>query len=417
MPDALAPCVRRPRIIAIVAVASLIGFSQIAAAQTVNLVGDRNPANEYYVSKIETAIPGVDVTSTLTNYDAVVEKEMITLSSGSDDIDLLYVNDPLVKQYAKAGWLLPLDDLWIKYTSEYDLGDIPDSVLEAFRFEGKLYAVPMYFNSMFFFYRSDLFEEAGLESPRTFDEYHTAAAKFNTDGRAGTTFSLKPVDAALNETHWYMNAHGAAWFDEEWKPAFNSPEGVRAIEAMRETAKYAPPGFTSHANDEAMISFQQDLAVMGLQWFSRAAAMDDPAKSKVVGKIEWAVPPGGGSRLAVDGFAISAFSETDPDLLFLMLMTAIEKESMRGGAGVGFPPRNSLLGDPELQEQYRFYPAALETIQVAKPFPSLPEFLQLGDIITRQIHDIVAGDAPVKETLDALAAEAEDILRRRGYYQ
>lgn len=55
---------------------------------------------------------------------------------------------------------------------------------------------------------------------------------------------------------------------------------------------------------------------MGLQWATRAKAMDDPAKSRVVGKIDWVTPPEGHARIAGDGYAISAFSKQDPDLLF-----------------------------------------------------------------------------------------------------
>ena len=61
-----------------------------------------------------------------------------------------------------------------------------------------------------------------------------------------------------------------------------------------------------------MVNFQQDLAVMGLQWASRAKAMDNPDKSKVVGNIDYAVPPGGGSRVIVIGYCLPKFSDVGP---------------------------------------------------------------------------------------------------------
>ena len=117
--------------------------------------------------------------------------------------------------------------------------------------------------------------------------------------------TLKPVDGCLNESHWYLNAMGEGWFDKNWKPIFNQPAGVNAITMMKQMTAFAPRGFTSAANDESTINLQQGLAAMGLQWFTRAASMDDEKKSRFVGKINWIAPPGGGQRIANDGYAIS----------------------------------------------------------------------------------------------------------------
>ncbi len=142
---------------------------------------------------------------------------------------------------------------------------------------------------------------------------------------------------------------GDGWFDEDWHPIFNDAKGVQAIEMMKEIAQYAQQGFTAAANDECMIAYQQDTGVMGLQWASRAKAMDDPNKSRVVGKIDWAAPPQGHGRNSGDGYAISAFSKQDPDTLFRIIATSASQTNMRGAASLLIPPRKSLLDDAELR--------------------------------------------------------------------
>jgi ABC-type glycerol-3-phosphate transport system substrate-binding protein len=229
--------------------------------------------------------------------------------------------------------------------------------------------------------------------------------------------SLKRVDAALNETHYYFNALGDGWFDARWKPVFNSPRGVAAIEQMKALAKLAPPGFTSHANDESMVTLQQDLAAMGLQWYTRAAAMDDPTKSRVAGKMEWAAPPVGGQRIVVDGYAISKFSKKSKETTFRVLATATGEANQRAIAKEAVPSRATVLNDTELQKRFRHYPAALAALKVGKPYPALPEFQEVGDIVTRYIQRAVTGEMPVKAALDAAAGETEELLKRRGYYQ
>ena len=79
---------------------------------------------------------------------------------------------------------------------------------------------------MMFFYRKDLFDQAGKTPPKTIAEYRDLAKSFNSPMRAGSISCLKPVDAAINEAHWYFNALGDGWFDEDWRPIFNDAKGV-----------------------------------------------------------------------------------------------------------------------------------------------------------------------------------------------
>ena len=93
-------------------------------------------------------------------------------------------------------------------------------------YQGHQWTVPSTSNVMLFFYRKDLFDKAGKQPPKTFTEYRDLAKSFNTPLRAGTISCQRPVDAALNESSWYINALGDGWFDDKWQPIFNDPKGV-----------------------------------------------------------------------------------------------------------------------------------------------------------------------------------------------
>lgn len=399
---------------ALIAAASITGSA--GAQETVKIISHRYPALEFFTQRMAEALPDMPGEVSLMPIDQATEKATITLAAGSDALDIIYVNEPMLGRFAKAGWLEPLDAYWEKYKEQYNLDDIPESAVDALRYDGKLYAMPFSVNVMFFFYRKDLFEEAGLEPPTTFEEYLADAALLNTPQRAGTVLTLKPVDAAMNETHWYLNTIGDGWFDENMKPVFNSPNGIKAIETLKEVSQYAPRGFTAHANDESTIAFQQDFAAMGLQWLTRAAAMDDPEKSRVVGKIDWAVPPGGHSRLSISGYGISKFSSLDKDKLFQILAIGSDADSQREAASLSMPLRRSVLDDPELKKQNRHFEAALDAIEVAEPLPSFPEFMETAEIVTRYVLQAVTGERPVKEAMDTAAVEVEELLQSRGYY-
>jgi multiple sugar transport system substrate-binding protein len=186
---------------------------------------------------------------------------------------------------------------------------------------------------------------------------------------------------------------------------------------LKDITAYAQQGFATAANDECAIALQQDTAAMGLQWATRALSMDDPKQSQVVGKIEWAVPPRGHQPLGTDGYAISAFSKQDPDLLFRILATATSKQNLRGAAGMMVPTRTSLLQDPELSQKYRYYPAAMACFAVGEMGPKMPEFFSVADFVARGVLQAIAGEKTVKVALDEAATQTEAFLKGHGYYR
>jgi ABC-type glycerol-3-phosphate transport system substrate-binding protein len=387
------------------------------AAGTIQMISHRYPALEHYAEKMRGAIPGVTVNTQLMPIDKAMELATIAMSSKSDTPDIVYASDTTMRNFVRNGWFRPLDDLWAKYTDEFKLGDYPDAVLAPYRVDGHLYVMPHTVNTMMFFYRKDILAKAGKAPPKTIAEYRDLAKSLNSPMRAGTINCLKPVDAATNEAHWYLNALGDGWFDNDWHPTFNTAKSVAAIEMLKEITKYAQQGFTAAANDECMIALQQDTAAMGLQWATRAKSMDDPAKSRVINEIDWVVPPQGHARIAGDGYAISAFSKQDPDTLFRIIATSASQASMREAASLLIPPRKSILDDPEMSKANRFYPAALASYESGTRAPSLPEFNAICEFVTRRILQCVTGEMSVKQAMDTAASETETFLKGHGYYK
>ena len=135
------------------------------------MISHRYPALEFYAERMQEALPDVEVNTQLMPHDKAMELANIAMSSKADTVDLLYLNDSTFLSFAKNGWLRPLDDLFEKYKEEFGLDDFTESVLETFTYEGHLYVLPHTVNTQLFFYRKDLFEEAGKNPPTSFDEY------------------------------------------------------------------------------------------------------------------------------------------------------------------------------------------------------------------------------------------------------
>ncbi len=401
---------------------ALLGAATLAGAQTmIHVIGSRFPAIEYYVKTMGQA-PGVKAEGTLLAGDKFVEVSALSLSTGSSSYDVIMGNETFMQYFASKGWLEPLDAYLAKHNAQYHFEDFPPNLLNFVRYEGKLYALPFVTNPTFFFYRKDLLEAKGIKPPETFAEYLQAAKALTTKDMFGTTMTLKRVDQNLSEFHWYLNGHGGKWFDAKWKPAFNSAEGVKALEAMKEMMKYAPPGVTAYTNDESAVALQQGVVAMGMQWASRASDMDNPKLSKVVGKINFSSPPSirkgvpAGSRVSISCFGISKFSK-DKENVFRAVAYASSRENMRGGAQLGLPPRVPLMSEPDLVKKNRHWPAGLTAMQEGQPYPMLSEFRDIGEGVTLKIQQALAGELNPKTALDQAVKETEELLRSRGYYK
>lgn len=194
---------RRTALGALAGASAALSLPHVARANTpLKGLSHRQPSLEFYAKAISTAVPGSPVDMTLIPADKAVELQTLTLSQGSDAYDILWVNDTQLMKYAKNGWLQPIDDLWARYRAEFKLDDYPASVLDSYRYDGKLYAVPSSVNGMFYFYRQDLFDAKGYKPPSTFEEWLKIAEGLHSPAMSGAVVNLKRIDAALNEAHY-----------------------------------------------------------------------------------------------------------------------------------------------------------------------------------------------------------------------
>jgi multiple sugar transport system substrate-binding protein len=137
------------------------------ADQTVALVSHRYPALEYYADKMKTAVPGAQIDARLMPSGDAMQLQRLAFSSHADSMDLLWVNGVLTMNYAKNGWIQPLDDLFEKYRTEFRLDDIAPASLRGVTYKGRIYALPLTTNTLLYAYRGDIFQERKLQPAKT----------------------------------------------------------------------------------------------------------------------------------------------------------------------------------------------------------------------------------------------------------
>jgi multiple sugar transport system substrate-binding protein len=109
--------------------------------------------------------------------------------------------------------------------------------------DGHWKAIPFYHQSFPAVYRKDLFQEIGVTREQvhkmTWDQLLEAAKKLHAKGKP-VAFAISQTDDADNNLYALLWAFGGSTVDKSGKVAINSPQTAKAIEYVKELAKYMP---------------------------------------------------------------------------------------------------------------------------------------------------------------------------------
>lgn len=134
--------------------------------------------------------------------------------------DVYYLDVSLAPGYMERGVILPLNE----YLDDEDIQDFEENLIEGFSREGNIYGLPKDYNTLVLFYNRDMFEAAGVEVPRTWQELEDAA-------RALTVGNVRGLSLANDPARFIPFIYQAGGqIVENGNVVFNSPEAVRGVE-------------------------------------------------------------------------------------------------------------------------------------------------------------------------------------------
>jgi sorbitol/mannitol transport system substrate-binding protein len=363
------------------------------------------------------------------------------IAAAGGQFDILTMGTYEVPIWAKQGWLVPLEDL----PADYDIDDVLKPLRDGLSYDGKLYALPFYAESSMTFYRTDLFEKAGLSMPNqpTWEQVKGFAAKLHDpdNGVYGICARGKPgwgENMAFLST--MVNTFGGRWFDGQWNPELDSPEWKQAISFYVDLMQnYGPPGASSNGFNENQALFSSGKCAIWVDATSAAGRLYNPKESQVVGKVGFAqapvaVTPKGNHWLWSWALAIPESSDAkEAAKQFMAWATSKEYIELvaesEGWASVPPGTRKSTYQIPNYLEAAPFAPATLEAIQTAdptdpsvKPVPytgiqyvGIPEYQAIGTQVGQAIAGALAGSLSVDEALRMSQSFAARSMRRARY--
>ncbi len=326
------------------------------SATEVNFMGWAFPITEFFADELEKCneVDNLTVNTQLLDSASSEEQANLALAGGGDSPwAILHTVPARMVTLSDFDALLPLNDLIEQYREEYNLDDIPQPVWDAASIDGNIYGVPFMSNTMHLFYRTDLFEQHGLDVPTTYDDVIDACGVLKDEPSIDLPFTMN-LHAGwaweIEFMHFIRSFGGKYLNDDDNTPTFNGDEGVAALTKMKEVVDgcMGVEGLT-YSIDDSEIGMETGTLAFVHIWASRAANMDDPDKSDYVGTIGFAPSPApnpdsgilGGSAW-IDAYSITKRGGVDPDLAFRMIMETFDFDGQVGGAAHGAVVRTSV---------------------------------------------------------------------------
>lgn len=357
-------------------------------------------------------------------YANLFEKELVDLNARTGAYDLIMLDDPWFPRFAAHELLTDLAPLYARRSLAGPDADFVAASLALCKHPyetGALYALPYVGNSQLFFYRRDLFEKHGLRPPETWDDVLAAARTIHEREQAGGrvhgyVMRAAQGNAAVADFMPIFWSFGAEMFDAEGRPTVNSPEAVAALKFMLELGKYSPPGYASFNADEVAAHLLQGTAAMSINWPAWIPAFDDPSRSKVVGKIEFARLPGARNpgRAEIGNWLLAIPRDApNAEAAFDFMLWATSAEQMKRSALRGNPPtRQSVFGDAELRAKFPAYPVQLASLETSRPRPRTPMWNEIENAFGVFLSKANAGELSAEDALAQADARIAEIVAR-----
>jgi multiple sugar transport system substrate-binding protein len=361
-------------------------------------------------------------------YANLFEKELLDLNAHTGAYDLIMLDDPWFPKFGNQQLLTELTPLLESRGQKGPDADFVPASLALGRepYEtGAFYALPYVGNSQLLFYRKDLFAKHNLKEPATWDEVLAAAKIISEQETAGAPGGGKVYgyvmraaqgNAAVADFMPIFWAFGGEMFDAGGQPAVNSPEGIAALNFMLELGKYSPPGYASFNADDVGAHLLQGTAAISINWPAWISSFNDPAKSKVIGKMEFTSMPGAKNpgRAEIGNWLIAIPRDSkNKEAACDFLVWATSVEQMKRSAERGNPPtRKSLFNDPELIKKFPAYPAQLRSLESSRPRPRTPFWNEIENAFGIYLSKANSGELSAVDALNQANTEIAKILER-----
>ena len=378
---------------------------------------------------------GNQVTLDVNSFAGSLEKQRAAVRAEQSPFDVLVMNAGFFIEMYVGGFLVPLTTVDSGFKLDPEVYTFDDSVFwnpETKRVDkaGQLMSVPINPNIPLLFYRADLYKEKGLKVPETWDELLANAKALNEPpkrygivqrGARGTfdvTYDVFP----------YLWSNGGDIFKDQKGGDFtitiNSKETLAGLDVyltLEKDAGHPKTAGQSQANViQSMVTGKAGHIVSVIAAWPQ---MDDPNKSIVVDKVDYAPPPHGpGYKTSPPlGHWLGGIPKNIPAerqkaaLAFLDWFQS--RDAQMTYAKVGAPPvrKDVLESDLAKEQEFRWMKALAEALPYSRLTFTIPEASEVLAITELRLNQAIGGELSAPKALNTMAAEIEVVMKKAGY--
>ncbi|MFD7435587.1 extracellular solute-binding protein [Streptomyces sp. NPDC059861] len=367
------------------------------------------PTYQALVKEFEAANKDIKVKYVNVPFDQAQNK-FDTAAGSKGAPDILRAEVGWTPAFAKKGYFLPLDGT--DALAEQD--KFQSSLIEQAKFEGKTYGVPFTTDTLALVYNKELFAEAGVEAPKTWDDLKKAAATIKTktgvDGYWGSTQAYYAQS--------FLHGEGTDTVDADAKKVtVKSPEAQKAYETwlgLFEGKGLHKADTTADAYAHIQDAFVNGKVAAIIQgpWeitnFYKGSAFKDKENLGIAtvpaGSTGKAGAPTGGHNLSV--YAGSDEAHQKAALKFVNFMTSAKAQETIALKNSTLPTRDdAYTAEVKADPGIAGYQGVLAA---AQPRPALPEYSSLWGPLDTELPKVAGG----KESLDEGLSNAETAIAK-----
>lgn len=306
---------------------------------------------------------------------AQYREAMVTKFVGKAPMDVLWVSDSWLPEWAEAGWIAPINGYpeLMKYNADAD-----DFCTQSMQYKGKQYGLTYYSDYMAFFHDADMLQKAGIkEPPKSWDELVQQALKIKAAG-----LSEYPMMFSMARESWLIEfltalvySNGGRFTDDSGAAVMAEPKkgAQQALQWLVDAVqkhKIISPACVETGELNGLKSFGSGNHAFALLSRYRIRTLNDPKQSAIAGRVKQSLMPAGrgGSHMTVGwmrfhGMAAQAAADKNRAANAVKLIEWFGGKAdgkyqfqklLFNDLGSGFGVKE-LFKDPEVQANYAKY--------------------------------------------------------------
>jgi multiple sugar transport system substrate-binding protein len=385
-----------------------------------------DPETPYWQKMVEefsAAHPNITIEFQVVPSEEMFDK-LLTQIAGNNPPDTAYVSDWMIGALAQNDGLVPIGD-YVAMSTVVDLSDYVPAFLLPAMVGDVQYGLPFASETTGLFYRTDRFEEVGLDPnhpPETWEEFREYAELLTNkaENKYGYAVFAPPSEAAYYFYPWLWQAGGEQLNpDDPNDVTWDSPEGQKAAEFYTSLAEYSPQDLLNATSWDGRVPFATgDIGMyMAGAWFAGVLLTEFP---DATGK--WAaapLPEDERCATTIAGDHLVIFRGTDnPEAAYKWIEFLAAPENMveynlgtPDYPGTLLPPRQSLLDDPVLYEDRPYMTGFKDNMQCAFVMSAdQPLYYEIEQILGEYLGQAFYGEIDGATAVIQSAAEAEALL-------